>query len=76
MDARRHCYLDANAECRPVSTLVDGDIVKGTRVYVDGKMAAAVRRKYVKDHFRRAKTSLHRCLFYVRRARAPAAGST
>ena len=49
IDRRHHCYLEADGECRPVARFADGDLVKGTRVYVDGKLVASVKRRAISD---------------------------
>ena len=48
VDPRRHCYLAADGQCAPAydpkEVVAKG---KGTRVYIDGRLAAHVKRKLV-----------------------------
>jgi hypothetical protein len=48
IDRKFHCYLD-DGECRPVARFTQDDLMKGTRVYVDGKLVSYVKRRLLSD---------------------------
>jgi hypothetical protein len=44
---QRRCHLAADGECTDAIAYAQGDPVKGTRVYVDGKMVGFVKRRQI-----------------------------
>lgn len=48
IDSHYHCYID-DGECTPVARFTTGDLMKGTRVYVDGKLVSYVKRRLLAD---------------------------
>jgi hypothetical protein len=48
IDRREHCYRE-DGECRPVASFSDDPLMKGTRVYVDGKLVSYVKRRLLSD---------------------------
>ena len=46
---QKRCHLDAKGECTTEIPYGTGEIAKGTRVYVDGKMVGYVKRRQVGD---------------------------
>lgn len=49
IDAKRSCHLGADGECSDAVPYASGDAVKGTRIYVDGKMVGFVKRRQLAD---------------------------
>jgi hypothetical protein len=56
IDAHRHCYVD-DGECMPVARFTTGDLMKGTRVYDDGKLLGYVKRRLLADSTLAGKTA-------------------
>jgi hypothetical protein len=56
IDASKHCVLDEDKACDPVAPYSKGELAKGTRIYVDGKMAGYVKRRLVTDSILVGKT--------------------
>ena len=48
IDHKHHCYMEEDG-CRPVARFSSGDMMKGTRVYVDGKLVSYVKRRLLAD---------------------------
>jgi hypothetical protein len=48
IDHAHHCYMEDDG-CRPVVRFSSGDLMKGTRVYVDGKLVSYVKRRLLSD---------------------------
>ena len=48
IDHARHCYIE-DESCRPVARFSTADLMKGTRVYVDGKLVSYVKRRLLSD---------------------------
>ncbi|MBX3203425.1 MAG: hypothetical protein KF764_00090 [Labilithrix sp.] len=46
---QRQCHVGADGDCTDAIPYADGQIAKGTRVYVDGKMVGFVKRRNVSD---------------------------
>jgi hypothetical protein len=46
---QKRCHLDAKGECSDAIPYSNGEIAKGTRVYVDGKMVGFVKRRQIGD---------------------------
>jgi hypothetical protein len=57
IDEKKHCYLESENECTPVARFGEGDMAKGTRVYVDGKMVSYVKRRLLTDGIVAGKTA-------------------
>jgi hypothetical protein len=49
IDMAKNCHTSADGECTGIMPYSDGTIAKGTRIYVDGKMAGYVKRRLVTD---------------------------
>jgi hypothetical protein len=53
VDSAKHCYLEAGAsddsDCKPFVRWTKDDLMKGTRVYADGKLVAYVKRRLLAD---------------------------
>ncbi|MBX3192795.1 MAG: hypothetical protein KF819_37775 [Labilithrix sp.] len=49
VDAKRSCHVGADGECSDAIPYATGDAVKGTRVYVDGKMVGFVKRRQLAE---------------------------
>lgn len=49
IDKARQCHLGADGECSDAVPYASGDAVKGTRIYVDGKMVGFVKRRQLQD---------------------------
>jgi hypothetical protein len=49
LDGKQHCYLDASRHCAPAYDPEAKDSAKGTRVYVDGRLAGYVKRRALGD---------------------------
>jgi hypothetical protein len=49
VDAKKSCHVGADGECSDAVPYASGDAVKGTRVYVDGKMVGFVKRRQLAD---------------------------
>ncbi len=49
VDAKRSCHVGADGECSDAVPYASGDAVKGTRIYVDGKMVGFVKRRQLQD---------------------------
>lgn len=49
IDAARQCHVDAEGKCTDAIPYATGEVAKGTRVYVDGKMVGYVKRRLVTD---------------------------
>ena len=47
--ATKSCHVGADGECTEAVPYASGDAVKGTRIYLDGKMVGFVKRKAIKD---------------------------
>jgi hypothetical protein len=62
IDRRRHCY-DDDGECRPVARFTDEPMMKGTRVYVDGKLVSYVKRRLISESALASKTSDDEAIF-------------
>jgi hypothetical protein len=56
IDPHYHCYLD-DGECVPVNRFGTGDLMKGTRVYDDGKLVGYVKRRQLADSALAGKTA-------------------
>jgi hypothetical protein len=48
IDSKWHCYKE-DGDCRPVARYTPDDLMKGTRVYVDGKLVSYVKRRMLAD---------------------------
>ncbi len=55
IDPGQRCYLD-DGECMPVARFTSGDLMKGTRVYSDGKLVGYVKRRLLADSTLAGKT--------------------
>jgi hypothetical protein len=49
VDAKKSCHLGADGECSEAVPYASGDAVKGTRIYVDGKMVGFVKRRQLAE---------------------------
>ena len=49
IDAKKSCHVGADGECSDAVPYASGDAVKGTRIYVDGKMVGFVKRRQLAD---------------------------
>jgi len=49
IDMAKNCHTSADGECTGIMPYSDGSVAKGTRIYVDGKMAGYVKRRLVTD---------------------------
>jgi hypothetical protein len=49
IDAKRNCHVGADGACSDAVPYASGDAVKGTRIYVDGKMVGFVKRRQLAD---------------------------
>lgn len=49
IDAKRSCHVGADGACSDAVPYASGDAVKGTRIYVDGKMVGFVKRRQLQD---------------------------
>lgn len=49
IDKARQCHVGADGECSDAVPYASGDAVKGTRIYVDGKMVGFVKRRQLQD---------------------------
>jgi hypothetical protein len=49
IDANKSCHVGADGECSDAVPYASGDAVKGTRIYVDGKMVGFVKRRQLAD---------------------------
>jgi hypothetical protein len=49
IDAKKSCHVGADGECSDAVPYASGDAVKGTRIYVDGKMVGFVKRRALSD---------------------------
>ncbi len=49
IDPKRSCHLGADGACTDAVPYASGDAVKGTRIYVDGKMVGFVKRRQLAD---------------------------
>lgn len=49
IDLARGCHVGADGECSDKVPYATGDVAKGTRVYVDGKMVGFVKRRQLSD---------------------------
>ena len=57
IDAKRSCHLAADGTCTDAVPYASGDAVKGTRIYVDGKMVGFVKRRALSDALLMDKTA-------------------
>ena len=57
IDAKRSCHLAADGSCTDAVPYASGDAVKGTRIYVDGKMVGFVKRRALSDALLMDKTA-------------------
>ena len=57
IDAKRSCHIGADGACSDAVPYASGDAVKGTRIYVDGKMVAFVKRRQLSDALLMGKTA-------------------
>jgi hypothetical protein len=57
IDAKRSCHLAADGTCTDAVPYASGDAVKGTRIYVDGKMVGFVKRRALSDALLMDKTT-------------------
>jgi hypothetical protein len=48
IDPARRCYVEDD-DCKPVARFTSGDLMKGTRVYADGKLVGYVKRRLLSD---------------------------
>ncbi len=48
IDKRLRCYVE-DGDCMPVARFTSGDLMKGTRVYSDGKLVGYVKRRLLSD---------------------------
>jgi hypothetical protein len=62
IDRNHHCYMD-DGECRPVARFSDEPQMKGTRVYVDGKLVSYVKRRLLSESAIASKTSDDEAVF-------------
>jgi hypothetical protein len=56
IDPRQHCYVDGD-DCMPVARFTSSDLMKGTRVYNDGKLVGYVKRRLLADSTLAGKTA-------------------
>ncbi len=49
IDAQKNCHVGPDGDCTDAVPYSDGVAVKGTRVYVDGKMVGFVKRRQITD---------------------------
>jgi hypothetical protein len=49
IDAKKNCHVGADGSCSDAVPYASGDAVKGTRIYVDGKMVGFVKRRQLAD---------------------------
>lgn len=49
VDAKRSCHVGPDGACTDAVPYAEGDAVKGTRIYVDGKMVGFVKRRQLAD---------------------------
>jgi len=49
VDAKKSCHVGADGECTDAVPYASGDAVKGTRIYLDGKMVGFVKRRQLAD---------------------------
>jgi hypothetical protein len=56
IDAKRSCHVGPDGECSDKVPYASGDAVKGTRIYVDGKMVGFVKRRQLQDALLMGKT--------------------
>lgn len=49
IDAKKSCHVGADGACSDAVPYASGDAVKGTRIYVDGKMVGFVKRRQLAD---------------------------
>lgn len=49
IDAKKSCHVGADGACSDAVPYASGDAVKGTRIYVDGKMVGFVKRRQLSD---------------------------
>jgi hypothetical protein len=49
IDAKRSCHVGPDGDCSDAVPYASGDAVKGTRIYVDGKMVGFVKRRQLQD---------------------------
>jgi len=57
IDAKRSCHVGADGACSDAVPYASGDAVKGTRIYVDGKMVGFVKRRALSDALLMDKTA-------------------
>jgi hypothetical protein len=57
IDAKRSCHVAADGTCTDAVPYASGDAVKGTRIYVDGKMVGFVKRRALGDALLMDKTA-------------------
>jgi hypothetical protein len=57
IDAKRSCHVAADGTCTDAVPYASGDAVKGTRIYVDGKMVGFVKRRALSDALLMDKTT-------------------
>jgi hypothetical protein len=48
IDRFQHCYVD-DGDCMPIQRFGTGELMKGTRVYADGKLVGYVKRRQLAD---------------------------
>jgi hypothetical protein len=48
----KQCHMGADGDCTDAIPYADGNVAKGTRVYLDGKMVGFVKRRQVTDDMR------------------------
>lgn len=49
IDKERQCYLEKDGTCRAEAPYGDGKAIKGTRIYLDGRMVGFVKRRLVTE---------------------------
>lgn len=49
IDASRQCHLGPDGNCSDAIPYANGDVAKGTRIYLDGKMVGFVKRRQITD---------------------------
>ena len=49
IDAARQCHLGPDGNCTDAIPYANGDVAKGTRIYLDGKMVGFVKRRQITD---------------------------
>ena len=57
IDAKKGCHVGADGACTDAVPYASGDAVKGTRIYVDGKMVGFVKRRALSDALLMDKTA-------------------